>query len=75
MRLSHIVREEITILDERARALRPIVDKAEFLLDLHSMQYATAPLMLAGLLPRSRELARRELYRAYDHSEGRDKQS
>ncbi|HVB15388.1 MAG TPA: succinylglutamate desuccinylase/aspartoacylase family protein [Stellaceae bacterium] len=44
---------------ERARALRPIVDAADFLLDLHSMQYATAPLMLAGLLPRSRELARR----------------
>jgi predicted deacylase len=44
---------------ERARALRPIVDEADFLLDLHSMQYATAPLMLAGLLPRSRELARR----------------
>jgi predicted deacylase len=44
---------------ERARALRPIVEDADFLLDLHSMQYATAPLMLAGLLPRSRELARR----------------
>src|SRR5205814_3874761 len=44
---------------ERARVLRPIVDAADFLLDLHSMQYATAPLMLAGLLPRSRELARR----------------
>jgi predicted deacylase len=44
---------------ERARALRPIVDAADFLLDLHSMQYATAPLMLAGLLERSRELARR----------------
>jgi len=44
---------------ERARTLRPIVDEADFLLDLHSMQYATAPLMLAGLLPRSRELARR----------------
>jgi len=44
---------------ERARALRPIVDAADFLLDLHSMQHATAPLMLAGLLPRSRELARR----------------
>lgn len=42
----------------RARALRPIVDAADYLLDLHSMQYATAPLMLAGLLPRSRELAR-----------------
>jgi hypothetical protein len=44
---------------ERARALRPIVDSADYLLDLHSMQYATAPLMLAGLLRRSRELARR----------------
>jgi predicted deacylase len=44
---------------ERARALRPIIEDADFLLDLHSMQYATAPLMLAGLLPRSRELARR----------------
>ena len=41
----------------RARTLRPIVDAADFLLDLHSMQNATAPLMLAGLLPRSRELA------------------
>jgi predicted deacylase len=44
---------------DRARALRPFVDAADFLLDLHSMQYATAPLMLAGLLPRSRELAKR----------------
>ena len=44
---------------ERARALRPIVDTADYLLDLHSMQYATAPLMLAGLLPRSRALAQR----------------
>jgi predicted deacylase len=44
---------------ERARTLRPVVDAADFLLDLHSMQYATAPLMLAGLLERSRELARR----------------
>jgi predicted deacylase len=44
---------------ERARALRPVVGAADFLLDIHSMQHATAPLMLAGLLPRSRELARR----------------
>ena len=44
---------------ERARTLRPFVDAADFLLDLHSMQYATAPLMLAGVLERSRELARR----------------
>jgi predicted deacylase len=44
---------------QRARQLRPVIDAADFLLDLHSMQNATAPLMLAGLLPRSRQLARR----------------
>ena len=44
---------------ERARALRPFVDAADYLLDLHSMQHSTAPLMLAGTLPRSVELARR----------------
>lgn len=43
----------------RARALRPFVDAADFLLDIHSMQHATAPLMLAGTLGRSVELARR----------------
>ena len=43
---------------ERARAVRPIVDAADYLLDLHSMQYATAPLMLAGLLPKSIALAK-----------------
>jgi predicted deacylase len=43
----------------RARALRPFVDTADFLLDIHSMQHSTAPLMLAGLLERSVALARR----------------
>jgi hypothetical protein len=43
----------------RARTLRPIVDAADFLLDIHSMQYATAPLMLAGTPDRSLALARR----------------
>jgi predicted deacylase len=42
----------------RARALRRIVDAADFLLDIHSMQYATAPLMLAGTLDKSLALAR-----------------
>jgi predicted deacylase len=42
----------------RARALRGVVDAADFLLDIHSMQYATAPLMLAGTLDRSLALAR-----------------
>lgn len=43
----------------RARVLRPFVEAADFLLDIHSMQYATAPLMLAGTLDRSVALARR----------------
>ncbi|HZT87622.1 MAG TPA: M14 family metallopeptidase [Stellaceae bacterium] len=42
----------------RARELRPIVDSADYLLDLHSMQHATAPLMLAGTLEKSVRLAR-----------------
>jgi predicted deacylase len=42
----------------RARVLRPLVEDADYLLDLHSMQHATAPLMLAGLLEKSRHLAR-----------------
>ncbi|HUC72664.1 MAG TPA: succinylglutamate desuccinylase/aspartoacylase family protein [Stellaceae bacterium] len=43
----------------RARALRSFVEEADFLLDIHSMQHATAPLMLAGTLERSVALARR----------------
>ena len=43
---------------QRARTVRPIIDTVDYLLDLHSMQYATAPLMLAGLLDKSRTLAR-----------------
>jgi len=43
---------------QRARVMRPIVDSVDYLLDLHSMQHATAPLMLAGLLEKSRALAR-----------------
>lgn len=43
----------------RARTLRQFVDAADLLLDIHSMQYATAPLMLAGTLDRSVTLARR----------------
>jgi predicted deacylase len=43
----------------RARAFRAAVDAAHFLLDIHSMQHATAPLMLVGLLAKSLDLARR----------------
>ena len=42
----------------RARALRPIVDNADFLLDIHSMQHATAPLMMCGPLDKGRRFAR-----------------
>ena len=43
---------------ERARRLRPIIDEIDLLLDIHSMQHPTQPLMLAGPLPKGRALAR-----------------
>ena len=42
----------------RAREIRPLIDQADFLLDIHSMQHATAPLMMAGPLSKGRALAR-----------------
>lgn len=42
---------------ERARAVRPMVDQADFLLDIHSMQTKTPALVLAGPLAKGRELA------------------
>lgn len=42
----------------RARELRPLVDSADYLLDIHSMQQATAPLMLCGPLDKGRRFAR-----------------
>jgi predicted deacylase len=41
----------------RARALRPIYDTVDLLLDLHSMQHATPPLVLCGVTERGRRLA------------------
>ncbi len=43
----------------RARALRPLVGTVDLLLDIHSMQHRTPPLMLAGPWPKGRALARR----------------
>jgi predicted deacylase len=43
----------------RARALRPILDQVDFLLDIHSMQTETEPLALAGTLTKGRDLAQR----------------
>jgi predicted deacylase len=42
---------------ERARALRPIVDEADLLLDLHSMLWPSDPLLLCGPGERGRRLA------------------
>ena len=41
----------------RARALRPIVDEADILLDIHSMQTRCPPLIMAGPLSKGRDLA------------------
>ncbi|HEV2263803.1 MAG TPA: succinylglutamate desuccinylase/aspartoacylase family protein [Stellaceae bacterium] len=43
----------------RARTLRPVFESADILLDLHSMQYSSAPLILAGLTDKGVALARR----------------
>ena len=42
----------------RARALRPILDEVDYLLDLHSMQYSAAPLALCGATRKGRDFAR-----------------
>jgi len=41
----------------RARELRPIIDGVDFLLDIHSMQHATPPLLLCGPTAKGRRLA------------------
>ena len=43
---------------ERARQLLPFVERADWLLDLHSMHEPGEPLLLTGLQPRNRTLAR-----------------
>lgn len=42
----------------RARELRPLIDQADFLLDLHSMHERSAPLSVCGPLEKGRALAR-----------------
>lgn len=41
----------------RAREVRPIVDGADYLLDIHSMQHSTVPLMMCGPNEKGRRLA------------------
>jgi predicted deacylase len=43
----------------RARAMRPIIDTADFLLDLHSMHERSVPLVVSGPLDKGVEFARR----------------
>lgn len=47
-----------TVELRRARAVRPIIDRVDYLLDLHSMQHPTVPLLLCGLARKGRALAR-----------------
>jgi predicted deacylase len=42
----------------RARELRPVVEAADFLLDIHSMQHKTPALIISGPLEKGRRLAR-----------------
>ena len=42
----------------RARELRPVLDGVDYLLDLHSMQYPSAPLALCGTAGKGRDFAR-----------------
>lgn len=48
----------------RVRKVRPLIDEVDFLLDLHSMQHASAPLLLAGPLEKGRALARKVAFPA-----------
>jgi predicted deacylase len=43
----------------RARELRPFVDAADYLLDLHSMHEPCRPIMVCGMLDKGAEFARR----------------
>jgi predicted deacylase len=60
----------------RARQMRPLIDTVDYLLDIHSMQHATEPLMMVGLLDKSVDLARRvgvpaTIVRDAGHASGR----
>ena len=42
---------------DRAREIRPLIEDADFLLDLHSMQSPAPPLLLTGITDKGRRLA------------------
>ncbi len=61
---------------DRARALLPVIQGADLLLDIHSMHLPCAPLMMCGMQEKSVALARRmgvprHLVRDYGHDAGR----
>ncbi|MGH6942974.1 MAG: succinylglutamate desuccinylase, partial [Geminicoccaceae bacterium] len=43
---------------DRAREIRPLIEDADFLLDLHSMQLEAPPLLLCGTTEKGRQLGR-----------------
>jgi predicted deacylase len=47
---------------DRAREIRPLIESADWLLDLHSMQHAAEPLLLAGLAAKGLDLAQAMKY-------------
>jgi predicted deacylase len=46
-----------TVELDRARQIRPLIERADYLLDLHSMQTLAPPLVLTGLTAKGRRLA------------------
>ncbi len=42
---------------DRAREIRPLIENADWLLDLHSMQHAAEPLLLSGVARKGQHLA------------------
>ncbi|NQW02320.1 MAG: succinylglutamate desuccinylase/aspartoacylase family protein [Rhodospirillales bacterium] len=50
--------ERDTVETRRARDLAPILDQADMLLDIHSMQHPTPALMLSGALAKGQQLAK-----------------
>ncbi len=47
-----------TVETRRARELRPLIDQADFLLDIHSMQHKTPALMICGPLAKGQQFAK-----------------
>lgn len=61
---------------QRARELAPLVEQADFLLDIHSMHLASPPLLMCGMQDKSIEMGRgmgypAHMIRDWGHSAGR----